>query len=252
MLSTARGGSSSVPTKAMVLAAGEGKRMRPITNQIPKPMVEVASRPLVERVIDRLEEAGVNSIVVNLHYLGHVIEQRLRQRTSPEILFSPEDELLDTGGGVANALGMLGKERFFVVNSDTLWLNGTQCALTRMAQAWDDKTMDGLLLLSHTVEAYGYTGIGDFCADPAGVVSRRPELEVSPYVFSGVQILHPRLFKKAPKGAFSLNMLYDQAIEEGRLHGIVHDGEWFHVGTAEGLAEAESYMGVRYPGRKHR
>ena len=190
--------------------------------------------------------------MVNLHHLGAQIERHLGSRKSPDIVFSYEDELLETGGGVVKALPQLGKTPFYVVNADAMLLNGSEIALDRMKSAWDDGVMDGLLLLHSTVEAYGYQGRGDFWVDPSGVITRRPEREVSPYLFTGTQILHPRLFKNAPKGAFSLNVLYDKAIEAQRLFAIVHDGEWFHIGTPDGLAEAETYVQTRYPGIRHR
>ncbi len=240
------------PHRGMVLGAGLGLRLRPITEKLPKPLIQVANRTLLDRTLDRLLEAGVETAVINLHHLGHLIEQHVRKRPTPEILFSQEDELLDTGGGVAHALPRLGGAPFFVVNGDVLWLNGTEPSLGRLAGAWDEARMDGLLLLHSTVAAFGYDGRGDFLLDPAGAVTRRPESEVSPFLFTGVQILHPRLFEGAPEGPFSLNRLYDRAIESERLYGIVHDGEWFHIGTPEGLALAEAYMGDRYPGTGHR
>ncbi len=240
------------PKRAMVLAAGLGTRLRPITDKLPKPLVRVGERTLLDRTIDRFEEAGVERVVVNLHHLGHLIERHLSRRRSPEIRFSPEDDLLETGGGVAKALPLLGPEAFFVANADVLWLNGVRDALGRLAGTWDDARMDGLLLLHFTVDAYGYQGMGDFCIDPQGVITRRPEREVSPYMFTGVQILHERLFKGRPDGPFSLNVLYDRAIAEGRLYGIVHDGEWFHIGTPEAVAEAETYVQARFAGNKRR
>ncbi len=247
------------PARAMVLAAGLGKRMRPITHRLPKALVTVGEKALLDWTLDRFEEAGVETVVFNLHHLGHLIEQHLgrRQRRSgksrrPELLFSPEDKLLETGGGVAKALPLLGADPFYTVNSDILWLNGTQSALARMAAGWDHRRMDALLLLHSTVDAYGYQGRGDFCADPTGLLSRRAESDVAPFLFTGLQILHPRLFDGAPKGNFSLNLLYDRAIEAERLYGIVHDGEWFNIGTPEGLAEAESYIQVRYAGNRRR
>ncbi len=241
-----------LPRHAMVLAAGRGNRLRPLTETTPKPLIPVNGQPLIDRAIDRLAEAGVDQVTVNLHHLGDRIETHLKTRTTPTIRLSPEDVLLDTGGGVRNALETLGVGPFFVVNGDVLWLNGTEDTLRRLAAAWDDATMDGLLLVHSTVDAHGYAGRGDFCVGPVGLLSRRPEGEVSPYLFTGVQILHPRLFATAPDGAFSLNLLYDRAIEDGRLFGLVHDGEWFHVGTPEGLAEAEAYMEVRYAGKERR
>ena len=240
------------PKRAMILAAGYGVRMRPITDKTPKPLIKVGGRTLLDRALDRLEDVGVETVVINLHHLGHLVEQHLRKRKTPEILFSREDELLETGGGIANALHLLDGEPFFAVNTDIMWLNGPQCALERMAAAWDDLHMDGLLLVHFTVDAYGYRGVGDFCLDSTGKIRRRPEGEISPYLHTGIQILHPRLFKDVPVETFSLNLLYDRAISQGRLFGVVHDGEWFHVGTQEGLAEAEEYLRIRYAGTKRR
>jgi len=241
-----------IPKCAMILAAGYGKRLRPITEKTPKPLVKVHGRALIDRAIDRLVDAGVSKVIVNTHHLGEQIHQHLGKRETPEIVFSPEEEILNTGGGIANALPLLGSEPFFACNADTLWLNGTQDALKRMIRHWDGDKMDALLMLHSTVEAYGYIGNGDFCADPLGGLIRKPECEVSPYLYTGVQILHPRLFEGVEGDAFSMNLLYDKAIEQKRLYGMVHDGEWFHVGTPEGLADAEAYMELRYAGVKRR
>ena len=238
--------------RAMILAAGFGTRMRPITDNLPKPLIQVLGRSLIDRTIDRLQESGIETFVVNTHHLSEKIHKHLQKRDDVDIVFSPENEILETGGGISNALKNFYDEPFFTCNGDTLWLNGCQNAATRMVKHWDTDKMDGLLMLHSTVNAYGYDGVGDFNIDPLGVLSRRPESEVSPYLFTGVQILHPRLFSRTPKGPFSLNLLYDRAIENGRLYGIVHDGEWFHVGTPEALHEAEDYMNSRYSGIKHR
>tara|TARA_B100000902_G_C27136655_1_gene826414 strand:- start:40 stop:771 length:732 start_codon:yes stop_codon:yes gene_type:complete len=238
--------------RAMILAAGFGVRMRPITNNIPKPLVQVLGRTLIDRTIDRLQEGGVETFVVNTHHLSEKIHTHLQKRDNLEIKFSLESKILETGGGINKALEYFCNEPFFTCNGDTLWLNGSQNAAIRMVNHWDPDKMDALLMLHSTVDAYGYNGIGDFNIDPLGVLSRRPESEVSPYLFTGVQILHPKLFKRAPKGSFSLNLLYDRAIETGRLYGIVHDGEWFHIGTPEALVEAEDYMRERYSGIKRR
>jgi N-acetyl-alpha-D-muramate 1-phosphate uridylyltransferase len=242
----------TVLKRAMVLAAGFGVRMRPITDTTPKPLVKVLGRTLIDRTIDRLIDAGVETVVVNTHHLSQQVHDHLETRNDVEILFSVEDPILETGGGIANALDQFGGEAFFACNGDTLWLNGTQDALKRMLKHWDDAQMDALLMLHSTVDAYGYDGLGDFCVDPLGLLTRRPEGEVTPYLFTGVQILHPRLFKNCPEGAFSLNVLYDRALQNQRLYGMVHDGEWFHVGTPGALGEAESYMRLRYSGVKHR
>ena len=240
------------PERAMILAAGKGTRMRPLTESTPKALIEVSGRTIVDRTVDRLLEAGVKTIILNLHHLGEQIEAHLDRRNDATFLFSREPELLDTGGGVANALELLGAERFWVVNGDVLWLNAGESALGRMIRAWDDTRMDALLLLHSTVEAYGYSGRGDFFVDPAGLVDRRLENEVAPFLFSGIQILHERLFHGVDAPRFSLNLLYDRAIAERRLHGVVHDGEWFHIGTPAGLAEAEEFLNVSFPGTRHR
>ena len=242
-----------IPYKAMVLAAGLGTRLKPVTDTLPKPLVQVDNRALIDHALDRLEAVGVGEVVVNIHYLAEQLQAHLSGRKSPVLQISHEDDLLDTGGGIAKALPLLGDDPFLAVNADAFWLNGPYDALQRMAHTWDDDTMDGLLLLHSTVEAYGYTGLGDFCAPLGdGVLTRRLEGEVSPWLFTGIQMLHPRLFKTAPDGAFSLNLLYDRAIESGRLLGVVHDGEWFHVGTPQGLEEAETYMHLRYAGKERR
>jgi N-acetyl-alpha-D-muramate 1-phosphate uridylyltransferase len=231
----------TIPATAMVLAAGLGTRLRPITDRMPKPLVPVGGRTLLDRALDRLEEVEVERAVVNAHYKAEMIAEHLKGRRRPRIELSLEDELLETGGGVAKALPLLG-EYFYVVNSDILWLDGASIALRRLAEAWDDASMDALLLLQRVATAVGYEGNGDFLLDPLGVPRRRPEREVAPLLFAGVQILHRRLFAGAPRGRFSLNRLYDAALGQGRLRAIVHDGEWFHVGTPEGLAATEDRL----------
>jgi len=216
--------------------------MRPLTESRPKPLIEVGGRTMIDRVLDHLEDAGIRDAVVNLHYLGGQIEAHLGKRGRPRIAFSPEQELLDTGGGVAKALPRLGKQPFFALNGDVVWLDGGQPALKRLAAAWNDAEMDVLLLLHPTVFAHGYHGLGDFFMSTVGGLRRRLEREVAPYIFAGIQILHPRIFTDLPGGAFSLNLLYDRAAEAERLWGLRHDGEWFHVGTPEALAEVEDAL----------
>lgn len=232
----------AVPACAMLLAAGLGRRMRAVSDRLPKPLIEVGGRTLIDRALDRFADAGVGRTVVNLHHKGALIEAALARRVAPEILFSPEPELLETGGGVAAALGLLGGTPFFVANSDALWLNGPEDALHRLAAAWDEGNMDGLLLLYPLARTGAYDGPGDFFLTQEGRLTRRGAAAVAPFLFTGVQILHPRLFEGAPGGAFSLNVLYDRALAEGRLYGLVHDGAWFHVGTPAGLAEAEDAL----------
>ncbi|MGH6933823.1 MAG: phosphotransferase [Dongiaceae bacterium] len=228
------------PTRAMVLAAGYGKRLRPLTETVPKPMVPVAGKPMIDTVLDRLAALDVRDVVVNTHHLAEVIESHLRQRHDLRIVFSRESEILETGGGIKKALPLLGAEPFYVVNGKIVWLNGKTDALVRLAEAWNQTRMDGLLLLQPTATAVGYNGPGDFFIDQIGVIRRRRESEVAPFVFAGIQVLHPRLFLDAPEGAFSLNLLYDRAIANGRLFGLRHDGEWFHVSTPQQLIEVEA------------
>jgi MurNAc alpha-1-phosphate uridylyltransferase len=225
---------SAGPKSAMVLAAGLGTRLRPVTDHLPKPLVEIAGKALLDHAIDRLEAAGVEHVVVNLHYKSEMIAARLAERRHPKIALSREDTLLETGGGVRNALPLL-DDAFFVVNSDILWLDGLTPALGRLADAFNAKTMDVALLLQRTISAIGYEGKGDYFLDPLGHARRRGEREVAPYIFAGVQILHRRLFAGVDDTVFSLKRLYDRAEDCGRLGAIVHDGEWFHVGTPEGL-----------------
>ncbi len=233
------------PGRAMVLAAGLGIRMRPLTDNLPKPLLEVAGRTMLDRALDHLDAAGIGNAVVNCHYLADMIEAHVAGRAGPAISVSREDELLDTGGGVTKALSMLGAPAFYVANADIVWTDGVVPALDRLAAAWRDEEMDALLLLHPTNAAVGYAGAGDFSLQDNGRVRRRAPEETAPLVFTGVQILHPRLFTDAPAGAFSLNRLYDRAENEGRLHGIVHDGGWYHVGTPDSLKEADSRLGGR-------
>lgn len=227
-------------TRGMVLAAGLGLRLRPITDHMPKPMVPVGGRSLVDRALDHFERAGVGTCVVNLHYKGDMLRRHLESRTRPTLIFSDEaGEPLETGGGVKKALPHLGHDPVFIANADVLWLDGADPAMRRLASAWDGERMDSLLLLMDCQRAHGYDGDGDFLMDASGLLRRRPQGGTAPYLFAGVQILHPRLFQGAPEGRFSLNVLFDRAIASGRLFGLAHDGEWYHVGTPESLAEAE-------------
>jgi N-acetyl-alpha-D-muramate 1-phosphate uridylyltransferase len=226
---------------AMILAAGFGTRMKPITDHTPKPLIPLAGRPLIDHVIDRLIEAQVKRVVVNTHYKAELLAQHLRQRHDVTIELSHEPELLDTGGGVKHALPLLG-EAFFVLNSDVFWLNAKVPALMRLVRAWDPARLDALLLAQRTVTAIGYDGPGDFIVDPLGRVRRRREGEVAPHLYAGIQILSRRFFDNSPSGAFSMNPLWNRAIEAGRLEALIHDGEWFHVGTPQGLAASEEQM----------
>jgi MurNAc alpha-1-phosphate uridylyltransferase len=228
-----------MPKCAMVLAAGFGKRLRPYTDKVPKPLTKVLGVPIIDVVLDRLEAAGVERAVINLHHLGDQIRAHLKDRKKPEIVFSEEEEILETGGGIVKALPLLGDEPFFTVNAKVIWLNGKTDCLERMAQAFDPEKMDALLLLHSTAQAVGYDGMGDFLMDPFGRLKRRPERQVAPFLYAGIQLCHPRLFRDTPKGAFSTNIVWDRAIEEERLYGIRHDGEWYHVSTPKQLEDVE-------------
>ena len=243
---------------AMLLAAGKGLRMRPLTNRRPKPLVDVAGRSLIDRALDRLQEAGVQNVVVNLHYRGDMLKRHLDKRSMPACQYSDESKiLLETGGGVKKALKKLvgdgpRPKPFIVLNSDALWLDGmgldgfgkdatVDNALTRLADAWDGRRMDALLLLHPVALALGYDGSGDYRLQRDGRLQRQPG-KPAPYVFTGIQILHPRLFDGAPRGAFPLVRLYDQAERAGRLFGLKHRGEWLHVGTPDGVTMAEARL----------
>ena len=232
---------------AMLLAAGLGTRMRPLTQTCPKPLVKVAGRPLIDHVITRLEEANVANAVVNVHYLADQLEAHLAGVDSLAIEISDEREaLLETGGGLVKALPRLGKEPFFVVNTDSIWIEGASPALGRLREAWDDKQMDILLLLASTINTVGYDSRGDFHLEKDGSIIRRQEREVAPFVFTGIYMVHPRIFKGAPEGKFSMNVLFDKAIAEDRLRGVRHDGIWMEVGSPDGIPLAERALAETY------
>ncbi len=243
MTNGATGDGAAAPRRAMVLAAGLGLRLRPATARLPKPLVEVAGRTLLDRALDGLKAAGVTRAVVNTHYLGAMVARHLAARTAPCIMLSPEETLLETGGGIARALTHLGSAPFFVVNGDIAWRDGATPALGRLAGSWGGSVMDALLLIHPVESARGYDGAGDYHIVDSGALRRRSGADSAPFVFTGIQILHPRLFAAAPAGAFPLVRLFDAAEAAGRLFGVVHDGDWFHVGTAEGLAAADSSFG---------
>lgn len=228
-----------IGSHAMVLAAGLGVRMQPITSHTPKPLVKVAGQSLIDRGFDRLRAARVTHAVVNVHHLPEQIEDWALRQTEPAIAISDERvELLDTGGGVARALPLLGADPFFVLNSDSFWIDGTSPALDRLRLTWDDTRMDCLLLLCPPENAVGHDGRGDFVISGEGRLRRRTGDETG-LAFIGAYLVHPRLFAHAPPGKFSMNLLWDRAIAQGRLSGIVHDGLWLHVGTPAAIAVAE-------------
>ncbi|MGA7804308.1 nucleotidyltransferase family protein [Bradyrhizobium sp.] len=228
------------PSKAMVLAAGFGLRMRPLTDHLPKPLVQVAGRPLLDHALDKLAAAGVTEAVVNVHYLGEQIIAHVASRTRPHVIVSDErDQVLGTGGGVVKALPLLGTTPFFHVNSDTLWIDGVRCNLTRLAETFDPARMDILLLMAPTADSIGYGGRGDYAMLPDGLLRKRREHQVVPFVYAGAAILSPSIFKGAPAGEFSLTKLFDAAEEQDRLYGLRLDGVWMHVGTPDAVAAAE-------------
>lgn len=225
------------PNTAMVFAAGLGKRMRPLTEHCPKPLIEVKGRTMLDRALDQLVAAGVTKAVVNTHYLPDKVENHLKSRTDIEIHISYEPELLETGGGLKKALPLLGPDPVYVLNSDVVLLDGATPALTRMAKAYDAHTMDVLLLLIEKGKSVGYDGDGDFGLAANGAVTR-PE-PPRPYVFTGIQILKPTLVAHEPEKIFSLNRYY---FGNPRAHGLLHDGAWLHIGTPQGLTDAERYL----------
>ncbi|WP_421692903.1 nucleotidyltransferase family protein [Aestuariivirga sp.] len=228
---------------AMVLAAGYGQRMRPLTLTRPKPLIEVAGKALIEHGFDRLRLAGVETAVVNVHYLPEQIEDWAQRQPAPKIIISDERaELLDTGGGVARALPLLGEAPFFVINSDSFWVDDGEPALERLRAAWDDERMDCLLLLSPLDRTVGYDGSGDFVRGEDGRLTRRAKAQGTPLAYIGGYLVSPRLFEGAPSGSFSMNLLWDRAIAEGRLFGVEHTGRWLHVGTPEAIAQAEDAL----------
>jgi MurNAc alpha-1-phosphate uridylyltransferase len=228
------------PTKSMVLAAGLGLRMRPLTDHLPKPLVSVAGKALLDHVLDRLAEAGVTEAIVNVHYLPDQIIDHVASRQRPRVTISDERaEVLGTGGGVVKALPLLGDAPFFHVNADTMWIDGVQPNLSRLAASFDPARMDALLLMAPTAYSIGYGGSGDYAMLPDGALRRRKEHQVVPFVYAGVAILSPALFADAPAGEFPLTRLFDRANAEERLFGLRLDGTWMHVGTPEAVNAAE-------------
>jgi MurNAc alpha-1-phosphate uridylyltransferase len=225
----------------MVLAAGLGTRMRPLTDALPKPLVPLAGRPLIDHVLDRLAEAGVSLAVVNVHYRADQIARHLETRRRPRIVVSDErEEILGTGGGVVKALPQLGAAPFFLVNSDTVWIEGPHPNLMRLAEAFDPAAMDAILLLAPTAASLGYEGRGDFAMTPDARLVPRGEREVVPFVYAGAAILSPALFAGAPQGEFPLTRLFHAASAAGRLSGVRLEGTWMHVGTPQAVREAEA------------
>ena len=235
------GTAMSLPRCAMVLAAGLGTRMRPLTDTMPKPLVKVAGKPLIDHVLDRLADVGVEKAVVNVHHFADQLIEHLGRRTRPRIAISDERGLLlGTGGGVKRALPELGDRPFFHINSDTIWVDSTKPNLARLADAFEPETMDTLLLLAPTKASIGYTGRGDFAMAPDGRLTRRGERDTVPFVYAGAAILQPALFNDAPEAEFPLTDMFERAAKKGRLFGLRLDGKWMHVGTPATVQEAEA------------
>jgi len=232
---------AKVPDTAMVMAAGLGKRMRPLTATRPKPLVEVAGKALIDHVLDRLRSAGVKKVVVNVHYLADALEAHLRARAKDfEVVVSDERGLLlETGGGMIRAEPMIGADPFLVINSDNYWVDGPSDTLRLLASLWRDDEMDALLLLVPQARAGNHHGQGDFHMMADGRLMRRGKGKVAPFVFTGIQMVSKRLLRDAPEGPFSTNTLWDRAIEEGRCFGAVHQGLWFDVGNPAAIKATE-------------
>lgn len=237
---------AAVPRTAMVMAAGLGKRMRPLTATRPKPLVEVAGKALLDHVLDRLRMAGVERVVVNVHYLADALEAHLRAHADGlEVAVSDErGVLLETGGGLKRALPLIDCDPFLAVNSDNLWIDGPSDTLKLLASHWDDARMDALLLLVPQARAGNHSGLGDFHMDSTGRLKRRTKARVAPFVFTGIQIVSKRLLEGAPDGPFSTNLLWDKAMTEGRCFGAVHQGLWFDVGTPAAIGATEQALSL--------
>ena len=234
--------SSLASDTAMVMAAGLGRRMRPLTATMPKPMVRVAGKPLIDHTLDRLADAGVARAVVNVHYLADALEAHVTGRASPKVTISDErDALLETGGGMIKAQGLL-PDPFFCLNSDNIWLDGPRNAFADLSMLWDAERMDALVLVVPHKRAANFAGPGDFHLDAAGKVSRRQPGRIAPFIYTGIQLVSHRLLRDAPEGKFSTNILWNRAIEEGRLFGLPFTGDWFEVGTPQAIRPTEEAL----------
>jgi MurNAc alpha-1-phosphate uridylyltransferase len=236
------------PHSAMVLAAGLATRMRPLTSTTAKPLLTLGGRTLLDHALDHLVDAGVQTVAVNAHWHADAVAAHLVNRpTPPRTVLLREEHLLETGGGVRAALATLGPDPFFVVNGDAFWLNGPISALRRLAAVFDD-SVDGVLLVQRTSHVHAEVGDGDFALDKWGTPRRRKEREIVPYIYAGVQLIHPRLLTGMPDGAFSMNRAWNAALAAGRLRAVVHDGIWFHLSTPSDLADSEQILEARVTG----
>jgi MurNAc alpha-1-phosphate uridylyltransferase len=230
-----------MPRKAMVFAAGLGTRMQPVSNIVPKPLVKVGGRALIDHMLDRFAVAGVELAIVNVHYLADQIEAHLKPRSAPEIMISDErHKLLDQGGGIKKVLPILGHDPFFLCNTDAFWIEGPKSNLERLAEAWDPAHMDVLLLVAATTASIGVDWPGDFYFAPDGALTRRDERGVAPFVYTGVGIMKPQLFLSETRDIFKLAPYFFEAAERGRLYGQRLDGQWLHIGIPEAIEEAEN------------
>jgi len=232
-----------VPATAMIMAAGLGKRMRPLTATKPKPLIEVGGKALLDHVLEKLRTAGVKKVVVNVHYLADALEAHLARAHGLEVVISDERGLLmETGGGLVKAAPLIDNDPFLALNSDNLWIDGPADTIKLLASQWDDSKMDALLLLVPQARALNHKGMGDFHMDRAGRIRRRERSHVAPFVFTGIQMVSKRLLSDAPEGPFSTNILWDRAIEQGRAFGAVHQGLWFDVGTPQSIPLTEAAL----------
>ena len=229
---------------AMVMAAGLGKRMRPLTATTPKPLIQVKGRALLDHVLDRLRDAGVAKAIINVHYLADAVEAHLARREGDVAITVSDEraELLETGGGITKALPLIDADPFFVMNSDVLWVDGPTDTLRLLAARWDAEKMDALLLLVPQANAHCHKGRGDFHMDSLGRISRRNRGKIAPFVYSGIQLVSKRLFEDPPSGPFSTNILWDRTIEKGRVFGLAHQGLWFDIGTPPAIKKAEALL----------
>ncbi len=239
------------PRVAMVLAAGLGTRMRPLTETTAKPLLPVAGRSLLHRILDHLAAAGVERVVVNTHWQREAVLTALAERRDLDIVESHEETLLDTGGAVVKALPLVGEAPFYIVNGDAFWLDGAHPTLLRLASAFDPDRLDAVLLVHRAALLPCYVGRGDFAVDPWGRVRRPREKEIVPYLYAGVQLASPALFARSPQGPFSTNLLWDRAIDADRLRAVVHDGMWLHLSTPEDIADAEEAVAGRVSASAH-
>jgi N-acetyl-alpha-D-muramate 1-phosphate uridylyltransferase len=230
-------------SKAIIMGAGLGTRMAPLTDDLPKPLIPFMGKPLIDHVLGRLDDAGVEEVVVNLHYKADLLEAHLANRKNPSVVFSDErDQLLDTGGGVKKARPLLGDDPIFTFNSDSVWIEGRRPMLSRMMDVWDPDRMDALLMIASATNTIGEVRRGDFVMDADGALSRREEQTVAPFMYAGVQIIKPELFDEGPEGPFSTNLMWDNAIDRRRLFGLRMEATWMHVGTPEDLHDAERFL----------